>query len=298
MRQYLMMTGEDVAKSAIYTQLKKQLVAVPDEGISAALDRMRHASHLYSMVVGITEHPDAEASRRLGRLRRWEIATANPFLLRLLDTHSAGALSVVDLRQVLAIVESFAVRRAVCGVPTNQLKRIFLLLAKDLPQHDVPGWLTANLSAGASGRRWPKDEELKESLARYRAYAAPVDRCKFILESIEDQFEHRERVDYQNATIEHVMPQSLTPEWEKMLGPDAATIYSQWLDRLGNLTLSAYNGPMSNQRFEEKKKFLGQSHFELNRWIAEQKQWTEQEIRKRSDILSEKACLIWQRPAG
>jgi hypothetical protein len=298
MRQYLMMTGEDVAKSAIYTQLKKQLVAVPDEGISSALDRMRHASHLYSMVVGITEHPDAEVSRRLGRLRRWEIATANPFLLRLLDTHSAGALSVVDLRQVLAIVESFAVRRAVCGVPTNQLKRIFLLLAKDLPQHDVPGWLTTNLSAGASGRRWPKDEELKESLARYRAYAAPVDRCKFILESIEDQYEHRERVDYQNATIEHVMPQSLTPEWEKMLGPDAATIYSQWLDRLGNLTLSAYNGPMSNLPFEEKKKFLGQSHFELNRWIAEQGQWTEQEIRRRSDILSEKACLIWKRPAG
>jgi hypothetical protein len=296
MRQYLMMNGEDVAKSAIYSQLKKQLVAISDEGISGELERMRHASQLYSMIIGIAPHPDKGVNRQLGRLRRWEIATANPFLLRLLSACSTGDLQAGDLRRVLAIVESFAVRRAVCGVPTNQLKRIFLLLAKDLPEHNVPEWLASNLSAGTSGRRWPKDEELKEALGRYRAYAAPVDRCKFILESIEDHFQHRERVDYDTATIEHVLPRSLTPEWEAMLGPDSAEIHDQWLDRLGNLTLTAYNGSMSNLPFETKQQILSQSHFELNRWIADQQQWSASEIVQRSVLLSDKVCLIWPRP--
>ena len=296
MRQYLMMNGEDVAKSAIYSQLKKQLVAISDEGISGELERMRHASQLYSMIIGITQHPDSGVSRHLGRLRRWEIATANPFLLRLLSSCSSGDVEAGDLRRVLAILESFAVRRAVCGVPTNQLKRIFLLLAKDLPERNVPEWLASNLSAGTSGRRWPKDEELKEALGRYRAYAAPVDRCKFILESIEDHFQHRERVDYDTATIEHVMPRSLTPEWESMLGPDSAEVHDQWLDRLGNLTLTAYNGSMSNLPFETKQQILSQSHFELNRWIADQQQWSASEIVQRSVLLSDKVCLIWPRP--
>ena len=296
MRQYLMMTGEDVAKSAIYTQLKKQLVAVPDNGISPALERMSHASQLYATVVGITEHLDHGVNRGLRRLRRWEIATANPFLLRLLDAHSAGVLPADDFRRVLAMIESFAVRRAVCGVPTNQLKRIFLLLAKDLPQRDVPDWLASTLSAGASGRRWPKDDELRQALARYRAYSAPVDRCKFILESIEDHFEHRERVDYATATIEHVMPQAMTAEWETMLGPESAEAHEQWLDRLGNLTLTAYNGPLSNLPFDHKRGILSQSHFELNRWIAEQEEWTASQISQRGDMLFERVRLIWPRP--
>ena len=155
-------------------------------------------------------------------MRRWEIATANPFVLKLLLAVDRGSFWPRDAANCFEIIESFAVRRAVCGVPTNQLKRIFLTAAKGMPATgEISGWLRTMLADGASGRRWPKDEEFKDFLLRYRAYSNPLTRCKFILESLEDSYGHREPASYASATIEHVMPQTLSPEWRTELGPDA-----------------------------------------------------------------------------
>ena len=69
--------------------------------------------------------------------------------------------------------------RTVCGVPTNQLEAHLLSIAKEMPNAGIPAWLQQDARAGTSGRRWPKDEEFQQSLLRYRAYAQPIDRCKF-----------------------------------------------------------------------------------------------------------------------
>lgn len=296
MRQFLMTAGEEVAKSSIYAVLKKQLLAVPDEGIADALQNMQHCSTLYASVAGLTTHQEPAVTDGLARLRRWEIATANPFLLKLLDAHSHGRVSTKDVATCLAVIESYAVRRTVCAVPTNQLKRIFLSLTKEMPSRNVAVWLKGTLAQGSSGRRWPKDDEFREALFRYRAYAPPVDRCMFLLECLEASYKHKETVDFGNATIEHVMPRSLTPEWEAMLGSDAAVTHDRWLDCIGNLTLTGYNSELSNFRFEKKKQMLKESHYEMNKWIASHNRWTENEIRERVDALATKAIMIWPRP--
>jgi hypothetical protein len=295
MRQFLMTAGEDVAKSSIYAVLKKRLLAVPDEGIAGELQNMQHCSTLYASIVGLTPHNERAVTEGLARLRRWEIATANPFLLKLLDAHSHGQVSAKDVAACLAIIESYAVRRTVCAVPTNQLKRIFLSLTKDMPSRNVSTWLRSTLSEGSSGRRWPKDDEFREALFRYRAYAPPVDRCMFLLECLETAHKHKEAVDFLNATIEHVMPQSLTPEWEALLGSDATATHDRWLDCIGNLTLTGYNSELSNDSFAKKKLLLQQSHYEMNKWIASHATWTEEEIRNRVDLLATKAIAIWPR---
>lgn len=296
MRQFLMMSGEEVAKSAIYTVLKKRLMSVPDAAIADELRRMQQASKLYAQIVGLTIPAEASFADGLARLRRWEVSTANPFILKLLVLHSLGRASSEDVVACLGIVESFAVRRAVCAVPTNQLKRIFLSVTKEMPDMSVSAWLSQTLAAGASGRRWPKDEEFKDGLLRYRAYAPPLDRCKFILESLEGHNGHKEPVSFSNATIEHVMPQSLNDEWRAMLGNDANEIRERWLDLLGNLTLTAYNGELSNSKFSKKRQLLADSHFEMNKWIAAQEAWTEVELRKRTELLFSQAKEIWVRP--
>jgi uncharacterized protein with ParB-like and HNH nuclease domain len=295
MRQFLMTAGEDVAKSSIYAVLKKQLLAVPDDEIADELLKMQHSSTLYASIVGLTQHEDPALAEGLARLRRWEVATANPFLLKLLDAHSQGRVSAKDVAACLAVIESYAIRRTVCAVPTNQLKRIFLSLTKEMPVRDVSSWLRSTLAEGASGRRWPKDDEFREALSRYRAYAPPVDRCLFLLESLEASYKHKEAAHFQNATIEHVMPQSLTPEWEAMLGSEAGATHDRWLNCIGNLTLTGYNSELSNYPFEKKKLLLQESHYELNKWIASHAKWTEQEIRNRVDVLATKAISIWPR---
>jgi len=297
MRQFLMMTGEDVAKSSIYAVLKKRLIAVSNASIGGELQRMQAVSVLYAQIVGISQPINAGIARGLTRLRRWEVATANPFILKLLEAHSRGAIPAHDVEESLRIIESFAIRRAVCAVPTNQLKRIFLSAAKEVPDAGTPGWLSKFLAGGTSGRRWPKDEEFREMLLRYRAYAQPLDRCKFLLESIEQQYGHKEPSTFGGATIEHVMPQTLTAAWRSMLGKSADETHEKWLDRLGNLTLTGYNSELSNSPFLSKKKLLADSHFEMNKWIADRDCWGEAELTARTAELFAKASLIWPRPS-
>ena len=71
------------------------------------------------------------------------------------------------------------------------------------------------------------------------------------------------------------MPQHLTPTWIKALGADYEQIHEQWLHRIANLTLTAYNSKYSNSSFEEKKTMehgFSQSGIRLNQDIAKKRQ--------------------------
>ena len=161
---------------------------------------------------------------------------------------------------------------------------------------DIAAWLSAMLAEGVSGRRWPKDEEFRDFLFRYRAYSNPLTRCKFILESLEDCYGHKEPASYESATIEHIMPQTLTAQWRDDLGPDVTAIHEKWLDLIGNLTLSAYNGELSNSRFFVKRQLFTDSYFVLNEWISSRDRWGVEEMEERTSILFDKASKVWSRP--
>ena len=49
----------------------------------------------------------------------------------------------------------------------------------------------------------------------------------------------------ENLSIEHIIPQSLTSEWINVLGQNSKN-HKQFVHRLGNLTLTAYNSELSN----------------------------------------------------
>jgi hypothetical protein len=297
MRNYLMQSGEEVVKSAIYATLKKRLLKVPDSAVFNELNELRQTSVVYAEIVGLNQHSDPAIARRLARFRRWEVATANPFVLKLLLALDRGAFARQDVTACLEIIESFVVRRAICAVPTNQLKRIFLSAAKDMPEKgNVADWVGTMLAEGVSGRRWPKDEELQDDLLRYRAYSNPIDRCKFILETLEEFSGHKEPASYEKATIEHIMPQTLSPEWRAELGERADAVRERWLDLLGNLTLSGYNSELYNYPFSVKRELLSESHFVMNEWISAQQQWGEAEMNARTTFLFESAKKIWARP--
>jgi hypothetical protein len=100
-------------------------------------------------------------------------------------------------------------------------------------------------------------------------------------------------------SIEHIMPQSLTPAWRASLGLDAEEIHAKWLHRLGNLTITAYNSEYSNRTFEEKKTCkngLASSGIRLNLDIAKSEKWGEDEIRKRANELADRAVELWAYP--
>lgn len=298
-RLYLVMQrAEEVTKGEVYSVLKRH-ISDDDKKVPAQVAQLAHFSVLYNWIITPESAPDlaSELVAPLARIQRWELSTSHPLLLKLLALYNEGGLSADGLRTCLQIIESFAVRRVICGVPTNQLKRIFISLVKDLDTSDPPGSLQKILAAGTLGRRWPKDEEFEASWIRYHAYSNPRDRCRFILESLEREHPHREPASFEKATIEHVLPQTPSSDWHRELGPTLAAQLDVWAHTIGNLTLTAYNGELGNFSFAKKQEIYKDSHFELNRYFETLTRWDADAIQARARALFPLAKRLWPRPA-
>jgi len=119
---------------------------------------------------------------------------------------------------------------------------------------------------------------------------------KFIFESIEN-YKNNEKVDFNNLTIEHFMPQKLSPQWIVKLGDKHQEIHDKYLHTFGNLSLTGDNYQLGNKSFEEKKKILTEkSKLKLNQFFIKSNNWTEKEILNRANSLFEESKKIWFYP--
>ena len=77
-----------------------------------------------------------------------------------------------------------------------------------------------------------------------------------VLESLENA--GKEKVTMP-LTIEHVLPQTrnLPPDWQMMLGSDWKDAHERCVQRLGNLTLTAYNSELGARPLREKQEIPG-----------------------------------------
>ena len=145
-------------------------------------------------------------------------------------------------------------------------------------------------------KQYPRDVEFRERLITSKLYGPSerIEKTKIVLERLEESFDHQEQVTFDDLQIEHVMPQTLTDSWKAALGESWETTYELLLHTLGNLTLTGYNAPLSNDDFSQKKPILGESHLELNKYFGNLNEWSEQTIRQRAEILAERALQVWK----
>ncbi|MDD1429357.1 HNH endonuclease family protein, partial [Dolichospermum sp. ST_sed9] len=118
-------------------------------------------------------------------------------------------------------------------------------------------------------------------------------KTKFILESIEESFNHKEQVSFKGLSIEHIMPQTITKWWQEHLGEHWGITHDLLRHSLGNITLTAYNSELSNADFFEKRDKLKDSHLELNKYFQNKENWQREDIEKRTVYLAEKFLQIW-----
>lgn len=293
-RHYLMKDGKIIKTADIYFELKDRLSnATPDEAQCFLADLHRHGLYYARFIHPERFESDRETAAALGRLKLIEATVAYPMLLRVFDAVHQEALTPAQQIDVLNILESFLIRRSVCGYPSNQLRKILP------PVFDAVGGASARFVDGVreqlGGKRCPDDSVFTESLLTAPLYAGAqrVTRVRIILERLEDSFDHKEPANLAKAQIEHVMPQTLTPEWIEELGENAHEHHARLLHTLGNLTLTGYNPDLSNKPFREKQPLLRTSHFELNRHFDQVEQWTPEAITARARILSQRALRIW-----
>jgi uncharacterized protein with ParB-like and HNH nuclease domain len=295
LRYYAMKDGDNVYQRGIYAATKDRIRRMSEPAdVEAELIRMDEFSRMYASILEPNLERVPLIRRRLANLRSLDVGTSYPLLLRLLEACRCDKISVADLEKCLELVESFVVRRAVSFVPTNALNKLFLQWARQFPQDDHVYWLHTSMSAGTGGRRFPSDREFGESFQSFPQYGRGYTR--YVLLRLEEAFGHKERVDLSNATIEHILPQTMTIEWEEEVGPHAESVHARLKDTFGNLSLTSYNTELGNLPFSEKKLKLANTHIELNRFVLDQERWDEGSIQKRAEAMFKTAVSLWPGP--
>lgn len=254
--------------------------------------------------------PDKQLGACILRLNRLETTVTRPFFMEVLRLHDKEKLSIKDMRDIFLFTENYLFRRTICDLPTNTLNKIFLMLHREIVRYDgttdnyVEKFKYALLSKGERGR-FPNDIEFEEAFSARQVYLMNSKNKVYILERFEnygtiedkDVYRHCDDGEY---SIEHIMPQHLTPSWIKALGSDYEQIHETWLHRIANLTLTGYNSKYSNSDFLDKrdmKNGFNESGLRLNFWVSQQKKWTLVELEQRNALLMGKAMEIWAMPS-
>lgn len=259
----------------------------------ALADMVRHARHYAAVLVGPGK-PSAREERYRGirQLRAAPAITAMRLLACLDDALDFGQR---DFLEALDLIESYLVRRSVCGESTRGYDTVFAVLTSKIGARKPLLDLKTAFRLLPHGQGFPSDDAFHHALREREMYGLRA--CKLILERLENH-DTKEPSNTGRYTIEHILPQNpkLSPQWTEMLGPAWQSVQETWVHRLGNLTLTGYNKEYSDRSFDEKKTMKGgfrQSAVRLNSFVADKEQWTTSEIKERTCLLADRALKIW-----
>lgn len=239
---------------------------------------------------------DKDLNKALGFLVDLEMDVIYPLLLELYSDYSDGVLSKDDFIPIIALIESYICRRTVCGLGTNSLNKVFPSFTKHIQKDEYFKSLKAHFGYLTEKQRFPNNDEFKDCFITIDFYK--FQKNKYFFERLEN-FNRKERVYTHECTIEHIMPQKLTEEWERDLGENFQEIHDKYLHTIGNLTLTGYNPEYSNKSFQEKQgmeKGFKDSPLRLNQGLRDLKSFGEEEIKKRANDLADLALKIWTYP--
>ncbi|MCD4807645.1 MAG: DUF262 and DUF1524 domain-containing protein [Methanococcoides sp.] len=252
----------------------------------------------YFVNMALLKEDDKELKKIFIEINTLKVDVAYPFLLELYDDYNHGRLDYEEFVGILRLVENYVFRRTICGIPTNSLNKTFATMSRELDKEHYLESFKVALFLKDSYRRFPSDDEFVREFVVKDLYS--IRSRNYLLRKLENH-DHKERVNVEDFTIEHIMPQNenLSLEWQQDLGSDWKEIQSKYLHTLGNLTLTGYNPELGDRPFIEKRDMKGgfaDSPLRLNRCLAKVENWNEAEIQKRANTIAKLATEVWSSP--
>jgi len=292
---YCVIYKSGVSRTEMFGELRKLWVGLDAAAIIRKLDEYSkpfqalrgdvHAANSYGKSV-------SEAIRRLVELK--QPSSTFPFLMRLLHEFELGKVSKQDVLGSLEILESFLVRRAICGVEPTGLLGLFRTmwsLAGDHPSaKSISTIILKRLTV-----EWPSDQRLIESIKTRPIYGSSIARYA-VLEY--DRSLGGDHPTIQDFSIEHVMPRAYSEAWSSVV---SRIQHGKLKDLWSNLVplSKGMNSMVDQDGFLTKKViFKNESMFASTRQLGTSyEKWDEEEIAKRSGVISSWAVQRWKKPA-
>lgn len=251
-------------------------------------------------------------------LDAFDVRTSYPLLLTLLDMRIDDA----QWSAISTTLESYLLRRAVCGLTTKNYNRIFLTLTRNLRRDGITPENLAKQLADQTGEsaEWPSDAAFAEAWRTKHAYQILNNpKIVHILKRLNDTYagNKMEVVPIESAlTVEHILPQNWIEHWPLPDGGKGMSSAELWtadandpravatrrrnaaLQTFGNLTIlsQALNSAASNSAWSEKKpELLRHSLLPINQQLHDKNTWDETAIAERGEVLLKRALRLWPR---
>lgn len=259
------------------------------------------------------------------RLRLLDTATPIPLVFHLLEHAKPDEPGFI---QALYDLESFLVRRFVCGLTSKSYNRLFVqrLLAEmvDEGKADAETLRQKLLALEGPSQRWPRDDEFEAAWIHRQQYeGSNTRRVQAVLEGLELGMRTMKQEflpELAKLSVEHVMPQRWKSPDYPLPADTAEAREARWrlMHSMGNLTLvtPGFNSSLSNAAFAVKRPELSansslllNAYFQSTPTVAAPLKapwagalpagaaWDEDAIVARADRLFSAARGIWRCPA-
>jgi hypothetical protein len=242
------------------------------------------------------------------RLQALDITTLHPLLLYL---QLEAKVSETDLARIVSDLESYLIRRTVCGLAVKNYNRFFLQLIIHLSEGaSNPADAVREFLAAGEGDsvRWPDDAEFGKEWLRRPVYRRARSAVGTILQAVDASMTTglQEALHLRETpTIEHVMPRNWQEHWpppDESLGTAEETaqdVRNRLIHTFGNLTLltTRLNSKVRNGSYTVKRPEIAeQSSLRMNTFFQNQMTWDESVIHERGKDLLLQALQVWPHP--
>ena len=299
---------ESMAKADVYQTFKRYVLFNGyhrnDRMKNLSLKVKRFASYYARVTTG--EVDDVEVRAALRRLALLDMPVVNPLLLALFDSFDHQDLSHDEFLDMVATIESYLFRRAVCDCETSVLSPfVASLIARLEAVRNEGGNVSEALCAmllneAGTPRRFPTDAEFSHALATRDCFG--FSRAFYLLARLE--VGRGADMPVRSVwTIEHIMPVKALGDvtWFELPSQDDERAFEETVNSLGNLTLTQEAYDLQEGSFEDKLARMRGADEACSLRIAGEvlaaSGWGPSHIRARTEALVKEALGLWTIPS-
>lgn len=291
---YVLTINHNVKKADAFSYLREEWANVnnPVEIISA-LKKYQDIFLDLHYGTNLTECP-VEVKKVIYHLSRMETPnTVYPFIMHVVSAVNDNKISVAVAKDILEHIESFLLRRVVCGYEPTGLHATFKALWDDCDGVYTVDNVIANIKRHSTVK-WPSDSEFVENLKTRELYKVRM--TPYILAEWNGQLGGDVPV-LDSQQIEHVLPENPDPssqwvsDWSKEEREKRTHCLANLLPISGSL-----NGSIQNADYVEKRhRYIDDSALKAPREFGHKyEKWTPAEFDERAESLANWALARWK----
>lgn len=295
-----------VATKSNLIRIYEKLIGNKDT-VEERLVDIQAAGSLYSLMLDrpdrLAEDERSDMEKQLLDLDKVQGTPSHLLMLYLLKNREGLCIDDTHLQGIIKMLVAFFVRRNLTNIPpTRDLNRLLMSIidkTSSLSGKEVVETIRTSLLATSADDKFFRDK-LKGAI-----YEENTGVTRFILCALEGSNKERNLWDRKGNvyvwTIEHIFPQGdkIPSEWVDMIADGdeqkAKEIQESHVHKLGNLTLSGYNGSLGNKSFIDKRNLTDKegrqvgynNGLRINEKIANKETWNAEEIEKRTKELAD-----------